>query len=84
MAKNGEFKSEARDDLTSVLAPGIFGSVGLGNSPLQLGLGVQYLPANRSVFDCPMDTLCSDTRAKAVVRGMVFLAVDLPVLSIWQ
>lgn len=84
LAGDGELKRSASKDFTGVVAPGLFLSLGLGDSPFLIGVGAQYLPANRAVFDCPPDVQCASTRAEPVVRGMLFLAVDMPILSIWQ
>jgi len=77
-------KTNADPGFASVFAPGLFGSIGLGNSPFIIGIGAEYLPANRQVFDCPDAMACSTTRRDPVVRAMAFVAIDLPILPLFR
>lgn len=84
MGMDGNVKTSPQDGLAAVLAPGLFLGFGLGDSPFLLGAGFQFLPASRSVFDCPAGMLCESTRTEPVFRGLVFVAMDLPVFAIYR
>ena len=83
MGMDGGVRRSAEKDLAGVLAPGLFVSIGLGDSPFLIGLGGEYLPASRAVFECP-GMECSATRTEPVFRGMLFVGLDLPVFPIYR
>lgn len=69
--------------LRSAVAPGVLVGMSVGKSPLLVTAGAQYLPAGRTVFDCPAETLCTNTRPTSAWRFSLGLSVDLPAFRLW-
>lgn len=59
--------------LKNILAPGLYGIWGIGNTPISLGLGAQYGPQLRKVGAAQ-----NDLSENFYVRYGAFLAVDIP------
>lgn len=84
MGMNGAVRRSPQSDFAGVFAPGLLVAVGIGDTPFVLGVGGQFLPASRAVFECPAGSICEQTRSEPIFRGMVFVGLDLPVFPIYQ
>lgn len=82
-AADGTVRSSPEEDLAGVLSPGLFASLGLGDTPFVIGLGAQYLPASRAIFECPGGGTCDQTRTEPILRFSIFAAIDLPAFRIF-
>lgn len=81
--KSGAADSAAPLSFASLLAPGVFATFGLAQTPLVLGLGVQVPPAGRSYFVCEgAAERCDKTQTLASLRVGVFLGMDLPLFRL--
>lgn len=83
-AMTDSVRRSTEEDLAGVLAPGLFVSVGLGTSPFVAGIGAEYLPASRAVYECPDANPCETTRTVPVGRFMAFIAIDMPVFPLFR
>jgi hypothetical protein len=83
MGMDDEIKAGVESDFASVFAPGAFVSVGLFDSPVVIGGGVELLPHSVRRFACDSASPCSNTVDVTTVRGMIFLAVDLTAFPIF-
>lgn len=83
LGSDGEEDAAPPRSLRNAVALGVFFGGSLGTTPLLVTVGAQFLPAGRTVFDCPADTLCTNTRPTASVRFSLGLSVDLPSFRLW-
>ncbi len=80
----GEPAVQPNVDFVSLLSPGVYLGMGLGDTPLAVYLGASVAPSLREHFVCTGATACGEMQAFTVIRGpQLILAVDLPLFPLF-